>query len=157
MFLQVLTMKGIWVDEADAGEDTELGKLSEDDRPGWVMETISKRIQQCMDSFQQTQMRLDKLRQQGWGDAADYIQERDLMYRAAELKVPAGSMPQTDKDAAPPAETTFGELQETLDIVPGKLQIPQGTSRAGSHHLRLGTGKLQSHKPIASLPHNAGA
>jgi len=53
-------------DKDDDEEDTELHKLSEDDEPGWVMGTISKRVQHRMESFRQMQMR-----QPGWGDAAD--------------------------------------------------------------------------------------
>jgi len=44
---------------SDAGEDgededddeTEQGKLSEDDEPGWVMGTITKTVQLCMERF----------------------------------------------------------------------------------------------------------
>ena len=46
----------------DQEEDTELGKLS-DDEPGWVMGTISKNVQHCMESFWQKQMRRDELTQ----------------------------------------------------------------------------------------------
>ena len=52
-------------DEDDDEEDTELGKPSEDDEPGWVMGRISKKIQHCMESFRQKQMRLDELMQAG--------------------------------------------------------------------------------------------
>ena len=48
-------------DEDDDEEDTELGKVSEDDETGWVMGTISKMVQHCMESFRQKQMRLDEL------------------------------------------------------------------------------------------------
>jgi hypothetical protein len=65
-------------DEEDDEEDTELGKLSNDDEPGWVVGTMSKTVQHRMDSFRQTQMRLDKLIQPGWGDAAKYFRERDV-------------------------------------------------------------------------------
>jgi hypothetical protein len=65
-------------DEEDDEEDTELGKLSNDDEPGWLVGTISKTVQHCMDSFRQTQMRLDKLTQPGWGDAAKYFRERHV-------------------------------------------------------------------------------
>jgi len=58
-------------DEDDDEGDTELGKLSQDDEPGWVMGTMSKTVQHCMDSLRQRQMRLDELTQPGWGDAAD--------------------------------------------------------------------------------------
>jgi len=38
-------------EDEDDEEDTELGKLSEDDEPGWVMGTISKMVQHCMECF----------------------------------------------------------------------------------------------------------
>jgi len=37
-------------DKDNDEEDTELGKLSEDDEPGWVMGTITKTVQHCMES-----------------------------------------------------------------------------------------------------------
>ena len=53
-------------DDGDDGEDeddeeTEHGKLSDDDEPSWVMGTITKTVQQRMESFQQKQMKLDEL------------------------------------------------------------------------------------------------
>jgi hypothetical protein len=51
-------------------ENTELGMPREDDEPGWVMGTISKRVQYRMESFQQKQMTLDELTQLEQGDAA---------------------------------------------------------------------------------------
>ena len=38
-------------DEEDGADDehTERGKMSEDDEPGWVMGTVSKTVQQCME------------------------------------------------------------------------------------------------------------
>jgi len=32
-------------------DDTELGKLSDDEEPGWVMGTISKTVQHRLESF----------------------------------------------------------------------------------------------------------
>jgi len=129
-------------DDGEAGEDedeeTELGKLSDDDEPGWVMGTISKTVQQRMESFRQRQMKLDKLTQPGWEDAANYIRERDTKYGIGELRVPVVVQPQTDDDASAPPPPTFGELMERLDIVPGISRMPQGTSRPGSSHIRLG-------------------
>ena len=52
-------------DEADDKEDTELGKLSEDDKPSWVMGAISKTVQQHMESIWQKQRKLSKLMQKG--------------------------------------------------------------------------------------------
>jgi hypothetical protein len=51
--------------EDDDHEETEDGKLREDDTPGWVMGTVSNTEQQRMESFQEKQMKLDKLTQPG--------------------------------------------------------------------------------------------
>jgi hypothetical protein len=48
-------------------EDSQLGKISDDDGPGWVMGTISKKLQHCMKSFRQKQMRLEELTQRMGG------------------------------------------------------------------------------------------
>jgi len=47
--------------EDEDDEETEQGKLSADDEPGWVMGTISKMVQQWMETFQQKQMKLDEM------------------------------------------------------------------------------------------------
>ena len=86
------------------------------------------------------------------GDAADYFREREKKYGTSELKVPAVIKSQTDHVAAAPSPTTFGELIETLDIVPGISTIPQCTSRPGSSHLRVGAGKPKSPECISSFP-----
>jgi hypothetical protein len=96
-------------DGEDEDEETEQGKLSEDDEPGWVMGTITKTVQQHMESFRQKQMKLDELTQPGWEGAADYFRERDKKYGIAELKVPVVVQPQTDDDASAPPPTSFGE------------------------------------------------
>ena len=111
--------------EDEDDEETEKGKLTEDDEPSWVMGTITKTVQQRMERFWQQQMKLDEATQPGWEDAADYFREQDRKYGTSELKVPAVVQPQTNDDALPPPPTTFAELMETLDIVPG---ISQGTS-----------------------------
>jgi hypothetical protein len=63
--------------EDEDDEETEQGKLSEDDKPSWVMGTITKTVQQCMERFRQKQMKFDELTQPGWKDAANYFRERD--------------------------------------------------------------------------------
>jgi len=63
--------------EDEDDEETEQGKVSDDNEPGWVMGTITKMVQQRVESFRQMQMKLDKLTQPGWEDAADYFCERD--------------------------------------------------------------------------------
>jgi len=136
--------------EDEDDEETEQGKLSDDDQPGWVMGTITKTVQQRMESFRQKQMKLDELTQPRWEDAADYFRERDKKYGTSELRVPAVVQPQTNDDAPAPPPTTFGELMETLDIVPGILQRPQGTSRPGSSHIRPGSVNPQSKLSIPS-------
>jgi hypothetical protein len=135
-------------DEDDDEEDTGHGKLSEDDEPGWVMGTISKTVQHRMESFAQKQLRLDELKQPGWGDVADYFRERDMQFRTAELKIPAVGKPQEDSTAATPSPTTFGELMQALDIVPGQSQMPQVTSRQGTSQMRLGSEKPQADNRI---------
>jgi len=46
-----------WEDEDD--EETEQGKLSEDDKLGWEMGTITTMVQRGMEMFWQDQMKLD--------------------------------------------------------------------------------------------------
>jgi len=138
-------------DGEDEDEETELVMLSEDDEPGWVMGTISIMVQQRMESFRQKQMKLDELTQPGWEDAADYFRERDKKYGTAKSRVPVVVQPQTDDEASAPPPTTFGELMERLDIVPGISQMPQGTSRPGSSHIRLGSVRPQSNTTLSSL------
>jgi len=94
-------------DGDDEDEVTELGKLSEDDEPGWVMGTICKMVQRRMESIRQKQMKLDELTQPGWEDAADYFRQRDERYGTAELRVLVVVQPQTDDDASAPSPTTF--------------------------------------------------
>jgi len=142
-------------DVDDDEEDTELGMLSEDDEPGWVMGTLSKMVQHHMESFRQKEMRLDELTQPGWGDTTDYFRERDLKYETTELKVPAVVKPQTDTTAATPSPSPFGELMQVLDIVPGQSQMPQVSSRQGSSQMRLGWEKPQADNYIVSLMPNA--
>jgi hypothetical protein len=90
-------------EDGEDDEDTEQGKLSEDDEPGWVMGTISKMVQQRVQTFRKKQMKLDELTQPGWGDAADYFRERGQRYGTIELIVPAVVKSHTDKNAANPA------------------------------------------------------
>jgi len=105
--------------EDEDDEETEQGKLSKDDEPGWVMGTITKTVQQSMERFWQKQMKLDQLTPPGCEDAADYFCGRDKKYSTSELSVSAVVQPQTNDDAPAPPLTTFGELMDSLDIVPG--------------------------------------
>jgi len=63
------------------------------------------------------------------------------------LRVPAVVQPQTNDDAPPHPPTSFAELMDSLDIVPG---VSQGTSQPGSGHIRLGWVKPQSKSSIPS-------
>jgi hypothetical protein len=49
--------------ENEDEEETDQGKLSKDDEPGWLMGTITKMVLQCIERFQLKQMKLDKLTQ----------------------------------------------------------------------------------------------
>jgi len=69
-------------DDGEDGDDEdddgmELGKLSKDDEPGWVMGTLTKTVLQSMQSFREKQMKLHKLTQPRWVDAANYFRQRD--------------------------------------------------------------------------------
>ena len=130
--------------EVEDDEENEQGKLNVDNEPGRVMGTITKTVQQRMERFRQKQMKLDQLTQPGWEDAADFFCERDKKYGTFELRVRAVVQLPTNDDAPAPPATSFGELMESLDIVPGISQRPQGTSRPGSSHIRLGSLKPQS-------------
>jgi hypothetical protein len=138
-------------DREDEDEETEQGKLCEDDKPGWVMGTITKTVQQCMESVRQKQMKLAELAGPGWDDAADYFRERDNKYGIAEVRVPVVVQPQTDDFASATPPISFGDLMEMLDIVSGISQMRQGTSRPGSSHIRLGSVKPQFNISISGL------
>jgi hypothetical protein len=140
-----------WDDGEEDDEETEQGQLSEDDEHGWVMGTITKTVHQRLERFRQKQMTLDELTQPGWEDAADYFPERDKKYGTSTLRVPAVVQHQTDVNAPTPVPTTIGELLECLDILPGISQLPQGTSRPGSSHIKLGSGKPQVNTGIWDL------
>jgi len=140
--------------ETDDEEDTERGKLSKDDERGGVMGTISRMVQQQMESFRRNQMRIDKLTQPGWWDAADYFLARDNKYGGAELIVPAVVKRHRDTTAATRSSKTFGEQMQTLDIVPGKWQMPKGTSCPRSCWMRLCSEELQSYQGIVTLAPN---
>jgi hypothetical protein len=59
------------VDEEDGededNEETEQGKLSEDDKPGWVIGTITKTVQQRMERFLQKQIQVQRNDSTGMG------------------------------------------------------------------------------------------
>jgi len=104
--------------------------------------------------FGKKQMRLDEWTQPEWGDVADYFCERDKKYATAELTVLAVIKLQTENVATRTAQKTLRELMETLDIIPGTLQMAQWTSWSGMRHMRLGSSKPQTHQYIAYHPPN---
>jgi hypothetical protein len=114
--------------EDENNEDAEQGKLSKDDKPSWVIGTITKLVEQCMQRFWQRQMKLNELTQLGYDDAADYFREGEKKYATSDLMVLAVVQPQLDDDTMAPALGTFGEHMECVDIVPRKSQMPQGTA-----------------------------
>jgi len=115
------------------------------------MGTITKSVQQRMETFQLKQSMLDEFTQSELEDAADYFHQSDKQYGTSELSVPAVVQLQTDDHAAVPAPTTFWERMECLDIAPGILQMPQGISHPGSSSMTLGSGKSQSNMSISGL------
>jgi hypothetical protein len=79
--------------------------------------------------------------QPGWGDAADNFWAKDMKHGTTELNVLAVVKPQTHMTTSTPSPTTFGELVQSPDIVPGQSVMPHVTSRRGSCHMRLGLKK----------------
>jgi len=148
-----LTDLGSCDNEEDGDDDdnqvTELGRLGKYDEPGWVAGTMCKMVHQRMERYRQKQMNLHELTQPGWQHMAHYFDVTDIKYGTTECKVPAHVEPQKDIVAAALALTPSGEHMESLDIVCGIWQIPQGTSRPESIHESLGSGKPQSNKRIA--------
>jgi len=117
-FEEILVAMGVnlsYLASSDDGEDgddendrIEEGKMSEDDKPSWVMGAINNMVQQCMERLGHRQMKLDKLTQQGWEDAADSFRKRDETYSTSELQILAIDSPQTDDNAPAPPLTTNG-------------------------------------------------
>jgi hypothetical protein len=75
-----------------------------------------------------------------------------MKYRMTELKVTAIGRPQADSTAATPLPTTYGELTQALDNVPGQSPMPQVTSRQGISHKLLGSDKTQVDDRIVLMP-----
>jgi len=139
-------------DEDNDEVNPELGKLSGDDEPSWVMGTSSKTVQHGTERFRQKLMMLSELSEPGWGDAADYFHERDIKYGVTKLNFPQCVQSQRKEDSTCSAPTTIDEPMETCNIVPGRPQMPQLTSRPGSSQMSLELRKCQTYKRIPSLP-----
>jgi hypothetical protein len=137
--------------ENDYKEGTELGKLTEDNKPGWVICTITNTVLHRMQSFGPKQMTLNELTQLAWGDTAEYFCKRVMKYRSTESKVPAVARPQTVTTAATPSPTASGDHMQKLDVVHGQVQMPQVTSRQRSSQMMLGPESPQADSHIVSL------
>jgi hypothetical protein len=98
-------------------------------------------VQQQMERFLQKQMKPDEFTYLGYKYSADYFHEREKYYSEPDLRVPAVVIAQTNDGAAAAALRTFKELMAWLAMVTGELHMLQGTSRPGSCHSRLGSGK----------------
>ena len=95
--------------EDEDDQETEQGQLSEDDKPGWAMGTITKTVQHHMGRYRQKQMKLDELTQLGSKDAADYFSQSNQKYGTTTSQVTVVVQLQTDDDAVAPGPTTIGE------------------------------------------------
>jgi len=96
-------------------------------------------------------MSIDDLMQPGWEGAANNFCEKDMTYGMTELKVGAVGKPQIGVTAASPSPTTFGELMQALNIVPGQSQMLQVTSGQGSSQRCLGFEKPQINNRVLFL------
>jgi len=135
----------------DDNEDTKLGKLGEDNKPGLVMGTISKTVQQRSERFRQIYIEHDQLTRLVWGNTANYFRERDSECGTTYWSIPAAIEPQTDDVVATPAPTAFEEQIEWLDIILRRVRIPQGMSQLGSSHMSKSCLKPQWHNGGACL------
>jgi hypothetical protein len=70
----------------------------------------------------------------------------------AMLKLAAVTEPQTADNAATSTPAAFGKVVETLDKIPGKSQMLQGTARLKHSHLRSGSFNPQSQNQQPSVP-----
>lgn len=136
--------------KADDRNGSELGKLSENDEPGWVMGTLSKEVPQSMETYLVMEIWHDELTQLRWWDMADYFPYRDMKCWMAALKLLPIVISLADKVAATPGTTKFVKLIVTVDNVPGKSQMLDGHPHQGCSHTMLGFPKPQSDKQIMS-------
>lgn len=141
--------------EDEDDEDAELGKLSDDDEPGWMMSIIFQTVYQCMERVWPKLMKFDKMTPPGRADIADRFPERERKLGTNEPMVMAVAQLQMDNVAVLPVPTTCGERKEYPHTIPGRLQMMQGTSRPRCSDTRLGSGMQQYNKGIACHAPNA--
>jgi hypothetical protein len=125
-------------DEEHCEEDTELGMLSEDDEPHWVMGTIGKFVQKSIVAFRQKQMKLNTFVQLEGGHGVDFVHDRDVKDWIVQIKIPAVDKPRSDQISAAPAMSILGQPIRTLNTVSRTLQMPQVRSGSESSHMRQG-------------------
>jgi hypothetical protein len=121
-----------------------------------MMGALSNTVHQRIERFLEKLMTLVELSQAEWGDTVIYFHERDTKYSTSELRIPVVAIPQTVQEVSAPPHTTYAELMEYVDNVPGTTQIMQRTSRPGSSHMREGFGKPQLDTGILGLAPAAG-
>lgn len=107
-------------DEAADEDDTELGNLSNEDKPSIVIGTNSTTVQYLMVTFWQWQIRLVKFTAPAWGDVAHYFGDSEMKYGTAKLMILAVVKLQPNMTAVAPSPTTVGKLMQNLAIIPGQ-------------------------------------
>lgn len=105
-------------DRCEVDDNTEQGKVSEDDKLGWVMVIMSKMVVHQMEHIGQKQMTPDNTMQPGCGDGANFFCERNLKHRRTELMVLPGVQLETEDGATLSAPMTYGEPMKTLGCIP---------------------------------------
>jgi len=63
---------------------------------------------------------------------ADHFRASDMKYGMLELNIPAAVQGERESTATTPLLSMCREIMQTLDIVPRKSQMPQGTSFPGN-------------------------
>ena len=143
-----------WEDKDDYAEDTDHGKVNKDDRPGWVMRTITEMVQYRIESFRHKPFSLQNLTYPECGNPADSVCEREMKYGTTQLMVPVVVKLQTDITAATPSPISFENLMQTRDMVPGRFEMPPLTLRPRRSQLRLCSERPDADSNIVSLASN---
>jgi hypothetical protein len=94
-----------------------------------------------MERVPEKQKTHDALTHPGWEDAANDFHAKDEKSSTSQFNVAAVIKPPTDDEDAAPPPTTFGHHIQSLNIIPGILQMPHGPSQPVRSHIRLRSGK----------------
>lgn len=100
--------------EDEDNEEKKLCKLSEGVQPGCVLGSLSDMVPQHLERIQHKQMRLERLPQLLWGNAADIFHDRDNKQRRAWMRVPAVVKRQTISNADTLLLTAFQHRQNVI-------------------------------------------